>query len=253
MIVTLFLGSLLLVGAWEFWRPWRRLECPPLRRRLANITVWLVNVVLAAILLGSPSTARHLLRPPIAVHLPSWPFADAAVSFIAGFLLLDLIAYSLHRCQHAVPFLWRFHALHHSDPDVDVTTSVRHHPLEYVIASAIYWVAMLVLDIPASVATAHGLVVFAAAAVTHGNVTLPKWLEQSFQPVIITIDLHLIHHSIAYADANSNFGAVLSIWDRLFGTFVQASPSRRDALIFGIPEGTADVAKAISGSKGSAE
>jgi len=84
----------------------------------------------------------------------------------------------MHRCQHGVPFLWRFHALHHSDPDVDVTTSVRQHPLVHLIAAAVCWLAVVVLSIPAVVVLSHGTVLFAAAAVTHGDISLPDCLER---------------------------------------------------------------------------
>jgi sterol desaturase/sphingolipid hydroxylase (fatty acid hydroxylase superfamily) len=90
----------------------------------------------------------------------------------------------MHRCQHAVPFLWRLHAMHHSDPDVDVTTSVRHHPIEYLIAAALYWVAVLALDIPVIVVLSHSLAMFGMAAVTHGNIRLPEGLERLLQPVV---------------------------------------------------------------------
>ncbi len=207
-----------------------------MRRRLGNIGIWVLNVALAGFVFASPATFRPQLASVLGIALPAWPIAAAGVSFVAGFLLLDLLHYAVHRCQHAVPFLWRFHALHHSDPDVDVTTSVRHHPVEHLIVSAIYWLAVLALGIPAVVVISHTLAVFAAAAVTHGNIRLPEWLERGLQPVVITLDLHLIHHSLAYEEANSNYGAVLSIWDRLFGTFTPASRARQDALTFGIRE-----------------
>jgi sterol desaturase/sphingolipid hydroxylase (fatty acid hydroxylase superfamily) len=150
--------------------------------------------------------------------------------------LLDFLQYTVHRCQHGVPFLWRFHALHHSDPDVDVTTSVRHHPVEYLIAAAIFWLAVLALGIPGVIVFSHAMVVFALAALTHGNITLPEWLERLLRPVVITVDLHLVHHSISHDQANSNFGAVLSMWDRLFGTYVQISRAERERLVFGVRE-----------------
>src|SRR5438552_19004413 len=105
----------------------------------------------------------------LGIGLPHWPFANAALSLLAGFLLLDLLRYAVHRIEHGVPLFWRFHALHHSDPDVDVTTAVRHHPIEYVCASAVYWIAVIVLDIPVVAALTHGLAVFGTAAVQHGN------------------------------------------------------------------------------------
>jgi sterol desaturase/sphingolipid hydroxylase (fatty acid hydroxylase superfamily) len=236
LTAVVIFGSLLAVALWEFCRPRRQREFPALRRRLGNLGVWLLNIVLAAFTFAPPDTFRPELQAVFGVGLPSWPIADQWSSFVAAFLLLDFLNYALHRCQHAVPFLWRLHALHHSDPDVDVTTSVRHHPIEYLIAAGFYWLAVLALDIPAAVVTSHALTVFAAAAVTHGNIRLPEWLERLLQPVVITLDLHLVHHSILYDEANANFGAVLSVWDRLFGTYARLPRAQRECLVFGVYE-----------------
>ena len=229
-------GSLLAVALWEFYQPRRQREFPTLWRRLGNLGIWLFNIVLAAFIFAPPDTFRPQLEAVFGVALPSWPITEQWSSFVAAFLLLDFLQYATHRCQHAVPFLWRFHALHHSDPDVDVTTSVRHHPIEYLLASGFYWVAIWALDIPVAVAIIHASTVFAAAAVTHGNTSLPEWLERLLQPVVITLDLHLVHHSVAYDEANANFGAVLSIWDRLFGTYLRLTRAQQERLVFGVRE-----------------
>jgi sterol desaturase/sphingolipid hydroxylase (fatty acid hydroxylase superfamily) len=229
-------GSLLAVALCEFCRPRRHREFPALRRRLGNIGIWVLNLVLAAFTFAPPDSFRPQLEAALGMALPSWPIDNQWASFVAAFLLLDFLHYATHRCQHAVPFLWRFHALHHSDPDVDVTTSVRHHPIEYLMAAGFYWVAVLAFDIPVIVVMIHAMAVFAAAAVTHGNTRFPEWLERLLQPVVITLDLHLVHHSISYDEANANFGAVLSVWDRLFGTCRAISRAQRDRLVFGVRE-----------------
>jgi sterol desaturase/sphingolipid hydroxylase (fatty acid hydroxylase superfamily) len=234
--LVVILGSLLLVAGWELCRPRRQREFPVLRRRLGNLGIWLLNIILAAFTFAPPGTFRPQLEAALGVPLPSWPIADQWLSFVAAFLLLDFMNYAVHRCQHAVPFLWRFHAMHHSDPDVDVTTSVRHHPIEYLLATGFYWAAVLAFDIPVVVVTIHAMAVFAAASVTHGNMRLPEWLERLLQPVVISLDLHLVHHSIEYDEANANFGAVLSIWDRLFGTYRRLPRAQQDRLIFGVRE-----------------
>jgi sterol desaturase/sphingolipid hydroxylase (fatty acid hydroxylase superfamily) len=220
----------------ELWRPRRRREFPALRRRLGNIGFWLLNLVLATFTFAPPETFRPQLGATLGVALPSWPIATRWLSFLVAFLLLDFLFYAVHRCQHAVPFLWRFHALHHSDPDVDVTTSVRHHPIEYLMAAGFYWLAVLALDIPVFVVLSHALAVFAAAAVTHGNTRLPGWLERLLQPVVITLDLHLVHHSVSLDEANANFGAVLSVWDRLFGTYLRLPRAQLQQIVFGVRE-----------------
>jgi sterol desaturase/sphingolipid hydroxylase (fatty acid hydroxylase superfamily) len=236
LALLVIFGSLLAIALWELCRPRRQREFPALWRRLGNLGIWLLNLILVTFTFAPPDTFRPQLGAALGVALPSWPISDQWLSFVAAFLLLDFFQYAMHRCQHAVPFLWRFHALHHSDPDVDVTTSVRHHPIEYLLASGFYWVAVLTLDVPVAVVVIQGLTVFAAAAITHGNMRLPEWLERLLQPVVITLDLHLIHHSISYEEANANFGAVLCVWDRLFGTYARLPRAQQDRIVFGVRE-----------------
>jgi len=229
-------GSLLVIALWEFCRPRRRREFPALRRRFGNIGFWILNLFLAGFLLPPAGFVRPHIEAFSGLAFPSWLIADAGLGFLAGFLLLDLMRYAVHRCEHAVPLFWRFHALHHSDPDVDVTTSVRHHPLEYLFASLIYWLAVILLDVPAFVALSHGLAVFGMASVQHGNILLPEWLERWLQPVLVTVDMHRIHHSLVFEQANSNYGAVLSVWDQLFGTHTSISGAQHDRIVFGVRE-----------------
>jgi sterol desaturase/sphingolipid hydroxylase (fatty acid hydroxylase superfamily) len=230
------LGSLLAVAAWEFCRPRRQREFPALRRRFGNIGFWIVNLFAATFVFEPTVSARPRFEALFGGHLPSWPIGDAVLSFAAGFLLIDFLRYAVHRCEHAVPLFWRFHALHHSDPDLDVTTSVRDHPIEYVLASAVYWLAVIVLDVPAVVALIYGLTVFATSAVQHGNVCLPDWLERCLRPVLVTVDMHRIHHSVRFDQANSNYGAVLSIWDRFFGSYTEMTRIQHDKIVFGVRE-----------------
>lgn len=227
---------MLAVAVWEFCQPRRQRQFPALRRRLGNLGIWLLGLALATLTFAPPDTFRPQLESALGASLPSWQIANWWLGFVAAFLLLDFLQYIVHRCQHAVPFLWRLHALHHSDPDVDVTTSVRHHPIEYLIAAAFFWLAVVVLGIPPVFVLTHMLTVFATAAVTHGNISLPEWLERLLRPVVITLDLHLVHHSISPEEANANFGAVLSAWDRLFGTYAQISRAQRERLVFGVRE-----------------
>jgi sterol desaturase/sphingolipid hydroxylase (fatty acid hydroxylase superfamily) len=236
VIAVVMLGSLLTVALCEFWFPRRRREFPAMRRRTGNLGFWAANLLLAGFLFPSAAAARAWLAAGSDIPLPSWPIAAAGPSLVAGFLLLDLLRYWVHRCEHRVPLFWRFHALHHSDPDVDVTTAVRHHPVEYLLASAFYWIAIMVLNVPATAALAHGLAVFATAAVQHGNIRLPDALERWLQPGLMTTDLHRIHHSASPEHANANYGAVLSVWDRLFGTLVRIARRQHESLVFGVRE-----------------
>ncbi len=171
------------------------------------------------------------------IGLPSWPITDAGLSLLAGFLLLDLMRYLVHRCEHAVPLFWRFHALHHSDPDVDVTTAVRHHPIEYVLGSAVYWLAVIVLDIPAVVVISHGLAVFGTAAVAARQYSPARvgWsggCSRCWSPSTCIASTT----PSSFDQANSNYGAVLSVWDRLFGTYTGLSRAQHERIVFGVRE-----------------
>jgi sterol desaturase/sphingolipid hydroxylase (fatty acid hydroxylase superfamily) len=234
-LVAIF-GSLLVVAFWEFLRPRRQREFPAARRRIGNLGLWTINLLIGGFFAFPDAGVRQELAAVLGLSALSWPIADAGLSLVAGFLLLDLLHYLVHRFEHAASLLWRFHALHHSDPDVDVTSAVRHHPIEILFTSATYWLAVLVLDVPAVAALSHGLAVFAGAAVQHGNVRLPERLERWLQPVLVTTDMHRIHHSVAFNQANSNYGAVFSVWDRLFGTYSRISRAQHDRLVFGVRE-----------------
>ena len=229
-------GSLVAVALWECCRPRRRHDFPGVRRRLGNVAFWLFNLAFAAFLFGPPDGARIHIEEVLGIALPSWPIANAALALVAGFLLLDFLDYVVHRCEHAVPILWRLHALHHSDPDIDVTTAIRHHPIEYLLASGFYWILVVLLDIPGFVVLTHGLAVFGAAALQHGNLRLPEPIERWLQPVLVTTDLHLVHHAVSAEQTYANFGAVLSVWDRLFGTLTRMTRAQQQTIVLGLPE-----------------
>ena len=236
LILAVIFASLIMVAVWEFCRSRRHRDFPALRRRAGNIGFWTANLFLAAFLLPPAGFVRPHIEALSGIKMPSWPITNVALSLVLGFLLLDLMGYVLHRCEHAVPLLWRFHALHHSDPDVDVTTAVRHHPIEYLFDSVVYLFALVVLDLPAIVVLGHGLATFATAAFQHGNIRLPERLERWLQPVLVTVDMHRIHHSVVVEQGNSNYGAVFSIWDRLFGTYTWISRTQHERIIFGVRE-----------------
>jgi sterol desaturase/sphingolipid hydroxylase (fatty acid hydroxylase superfamily) len=233
--LVVILGGLFLVAMWEFCRPRRRREFPALRRRLGNLGIWILNLVLAAFVFAPTDTFRPQLEAALGIAVPSWPIAGWA-GFVAAFLLFDLLRYLVHRCKHAVPFLWRFHALHHSDPDLDVTTTVRLHPIEYLLNSGVFWVTVILLGIPGTVVLTYALTAFAIEAVQHGNIRLPQRLDRWLQPVLVTVDMHRIHHSVAFAQGSCNYATVFSVWDRLFRTYTRLTRAQHDSIVFGVRE-----------------
>ena len=145
--------------------------------------------------------------------------APDVVAFTVSWLALDLVAYVEHRLKHRIPLLWRIHRLHHSDPDVDVTTTLRFHPFEVLLRTAVRGVVATAIGMPPIAAVAYSLLMAAVSVPSHANIRQPGSIWRTLGLIVITPDFHRTHHSIDRDDCNSNFGLLLSCWDRLFGTY----------------------------------
>jgi len=207
-----------------FW-PFRRLASSTLRRWLANGALYLTsNIVLAliyrasgiGIALAVQSSGRGLLNS----H--ALPFA---LRFALGMLLIDLLSYTTHRLNHALPFLWRFHQVHHSETDLDVTTGIRFHPVEGLFTYGVPLAAIALLGIPPSAVLTAYLALIVQDSFTHANLRIPAWIDRALRLILITPGLHRRHHSSDETDQNTNFGTVFSFWDRLFATLRQRDAS----------------------------
>lgn len=146
-------------------------------------------------------------------ELPSW------IALFVAVVALDLIIYLQHVMVHAVPMLWRLHRVHHADLDFDVTTGSRFHPIEIILSMLIKFAAIVVLGPPLAAVVIFELLLNATAMFNHSNVRLPRNLDRVIRWIIVTPDMHRVHHSVEDDEANSNFGFNLSWWDRLFGTY----------------------------------
>ncbi|HUT49352.1 MAG TPA: sterol desaturase family protein [Alphaproteobacteria bacterium] len=151
-----------------------------------------------------------------------WPQGDWPwwVVLALGFAGRSLVSYGVHAAMHKVPMLWRVHRVHHLDTAMDITTTVRVHPLEFVIQVVPAVAAIVLLGIPAWVIMAYEIVDAFTAVATHSNLRLPARLERAIRWVLVTPDIHRIHHSARQAETDSNYGALFTVWDRLFRTFV---------------------------------
>lgn len=134
-------------------------------------------------------------------------------------LVLDLAIYLQHVAFHFLPTLWRLHRVHHADMDFDVTTGLRFHPLEIVLSMLIKFAVVIFIGAPVLAVIVFEIVLNAAAMFNHGNVRLPKSLDRLLRWVIVTPDMHRVHHSVIVKETNSNFGFNFSWWDRLFATY----------------------------------
>ena len=164
---------------------------------------------------------------------PNLPLAALALVF--GILVLDLERYWVHRLLHAVPLLWRCHALHHSDREIDVSTGYRHHPFEMIVIALVLPLSVMALSVPGMVLVAYGAIDAIAAVFQHANVRIPHRLERLLAPVFVIPAMHRLHHSIDRSEADSNYGQIFSFWDRLFATYTTPSPER-SRIEFGVAD-----------------
>ena len=180
-----------------------------------TLTTIIVNFALAFLLLRiSDWTVQNGVGLLQWVQMPLWAHV------IVGLLALDLIgAWLAHWAEHQVKFLWRFHLIHHTDTYVDTTTANRHHPGESVIRFAFTLVAVLLTGAPMSLVFMYQALSVALSQFNHANIELPRWADRLLGLVIVTPNMHHVHHHYALPVTNTNYGNIFPYWDRLFGTY----------------------------------
>jgi sterol desaturase/sphingolipid hydroxylase (fatty acid hydroxylase superfamily) len=150
-------------------------------------------------------------------------YIPPAIAIGLAVIVLDLAMYFQHVMLHAVPTLWRLHRVHHSDIDIDVTTGIRFHPIEIVLSTAIKCAAVAAIGAPAMAVLAFEVLLNATSMFNHANVAMSTWLDRALRWLVVTPDMHRVHHSVDYNESSSNFGFNLPWWDHLFATY-RASP-----------------------------
>ena len=187
------------------------------RRWTSNIGLFLIGSGVSTVLIPIGIYAFAQQQPPGLLSRLDLPFA---AELLLTFLLLDLWRYWEHRLFHQVPLLWRLHLVHHSDTHIDVTTSERHHPLEFLLGTVVLMALVSVLGLPAPALGLYLLAATVVALYSHANLRLPASLDRQLSRFIVTAPVHAVHHSDLQAQTDSNYGSVLTLWDRLFGTYV---------------------------------
>jgi sterol desaturase/sphingolipid hydroxylase (fatty acid hydroxylase superfamily) len=155
-----------------------------------------------------------------------WWNAGTLLTIIVSFLLLDFFGgWLVHITEHKVPLLWRFHVIHHADNNVDVTSGLRHHPIESVLRGLFFFIGIVISGAPMYAVMIFQTILVFSTAFTHANISLPKWLDSSLSYFVVSPNMHKVHHHWKRPYTDSNYGAVLSIWDRVLGTFKFLEPS----------------------------
>ena len=149
-------------------------------------------------------------------------------------ILLDLTVWFQHLLSHKIPILWRIHRVHHADHDIDTTTALRFHPVEIVLSMLIKFAAVAVLGPPAAAVLVLEVLLNGTAMFNHSNIRIPLGIDRVLRLIVVTPDMHRVHHSIIPQETNSNFGFNLPWWDRLFGTYRDQPADGHDGMTIGI-------------------
>ena len=234
--LSVFLGVLAIMALWELLAPRRRRDIPRVIRWSNNLALVVIDTIVLR--LTFPILA---VRLAIMAQERSWGLfniVEAPVWFavVASVIILDLVIYLQHVMFHAVPALWRLHRMHHTDLDFDVTTGLRFHPIEIVLSMGIKLAMVLVLGPPAVAVLIFEVLLNATAMFNHSNVRLPLVVDRGLRLVMVTPDMHRVHHSILPEETNSNFGFNLPWWDRLLGTYKAQPAAGHDAMTIGIEQ-----------------
>ncbi len=231
----IFIAVFAVIAILEVWLPRRALREDRWRRWGVNLGLVAIDVILQRLTLGAAAGTAACYAEQHhwgLLALVAWPWWRRAV---AGFLFLDLALYLQHVMSHALPVFWRLHRVHHADLDLDVTSGLRFHPIEIGVSLLYKVLLVAAVGIDPWVVVAFEAVLNASALFTHGNIRLPARLDRALRLVLVTPDMHRIHHSVVVEETNSNFGFFLSVWDRLCGTARRDPAAGHVAMTLGLP------------------
>lgn len=233
--VTYVLGFLV-VSLWEIFAPRREWSVPTISRWINNFALFV-----------SSSLAIYLFIPVLTVGFSyivtseGWGLFNAlrfngVWAVIVGIIILDFVQYLEHRLVHRIPVLWRLHRAHHTDFDYDVTTGFRFHPFEGLFATAWRMAMIALFGISTLSVMLSELLLIITNYFVHANARLPLALDCVLRKVLVTPDLHRVHHSIDKQENNSNFGSLFSFWDRILGTYIAQPAAGHENMVIGLNE-----------------
>ena len=233
----IFAAILAVMALWEAVAPYRPKEVVrrPMRW-LTNFGLLLASAALARFTIGAAMIATAIWAQESGFGLNNLVGIPALLGGIVTIIVLDCAIYWQHRLAHIIPVLWRFHRVHHCDVEFDVTTAVRFHPFE-IVASALYksFFVLLIGADPWAVVIYESML-SGFALFNHGNVHLPQSLDRALRMLIVTPDMHRVHHSSVMDETNSNYGNILSVWDRLFISYVDHTRTNDHDMQIGLEE-----------------
>ena len=235
--LTIFIAVFGLIAIYEAVAPRRPRMISRRIRWPNNLAIPLLNTLLVRTLLPATAVGMAILAEErgwglfhVVAPLPAWLVVMAAV------VLLDLAIYLQHVLVHAVPLLWRLHRMHHADLDVDVTTGARFHPIEIVLSMILKFGVIVALGAPPLAVLVFEVLLSAGSLFNHANLRLSPRADGVLRWLVVTPDMHRVHHSVEPTETNSNFGFTLPWWDRLCGTYRAQPAAGHEGMILGLAQ-----------------
>jgi len=214
-----FTGVFALMAVWELLAPRRALTVSKTLRWSNNLGLVVLNTLVLRLVFPAAAVGMAAFAGELGWGLFNYYALPPAFELVASVVVMDLVIYLQHVMVHAVPVFWRLHRVHHADPDYDVTTGARFHPFEILLSMLIKFAIIAALGPPVVAVVVFEVVLNATSMFNHGNVRIPAGIDRVLRLIVVTPDMHRVHHSVEDDEANSNFGFNLPWWDRLFGTY----------------------------------
>ncbi|MEP0944620.1 MAG: sterol desaturase family protein [Rhizobiaceae bacterium] len=231
-----FVGLFGLFALTEFLRPRRPLTVSKAHRWFTNLAIVVLDSLLVRLLFPAAAVGLALWGESQGIGLFNLIEPPFWLAVLVSVVVLDFAVWLSHVLSHKIPIFWRFHRMHHSDRDIDVSTAIRFHPIEIIVSMGwkVAWV--LLIGAPAVAVILFETLLNGTAMFNHSNTKLPLWLDRMLRLVLVTPDMHRVHHSIKGRETNSNYGFNLPWWDRLFGTYIDQPAAGHDDMQIGLPE-----------------
>lgn len=234
--MSAFLGIFAVMAVWEVIAPRRKSLFSRLRRWPNNLGIVVFNTVVLRLLFPAAAIGMALAAEANGWGLFNTLALPTGLAVILTVVVMDLAIYLQHVLVHAVPALWRLHRMHHTDLDYDVTTGARFHPIEIIISMTLKLMVVGALGAPALAVLIFEVILNATAMFNHANVRIAKGVDRLLRLVVVTPDMHRVHHSVIPEETNSNFGFSLPWWDRLFGTYRDQPAAGHEGMTIGIEQ-----------------
>ncbi|WP_106225062.1 sterol desaturase family protein [Legionella pneumophila] len=233
--LSFFFGILFLMFTWELFAPRRKITVSKTKRWISNLSIVFIDSAIVRLLFPAAAVGVALYAEENKLGLFNQTLHwNDGLAIIISVIILDFAIYLQHVMFHAVPLFWRVHRMHHIDLDFDVTTGVRFHPIEILLSLFIKFCVIILVGAPALGVLIFEILLNATSMFNHGNVRMPFILDKALRYIIVTPDMHRVHHSDIPNETNSNFGFNFSIWDRVFGTYSSQPRLGHEKMTIGI-------------------